>query len=169
MKEYITSSKTVEWETPQALFENLNREFDLGWDVCATHANTKLSAYWTKQEDGLVQDWTGKRCWMNPPYGDPENPCKKRCVKKRCPRRGYCISEYVPGIEDWVEKAATGGAAIVIALLPARTDTKWFHEYIYNRLWENTKVRFLKGRLKFGEAKNSAPFPSMVVVFEPIP
>lgn len=133
------SSKTPEWETPSDTFEALHREFRLNLDVCATHLNAKLMPYFTKEIDGLSQSWKDKRCWMNPPYGRE--------------------------IGKWIEKAATGGAAIVVALLPARTDTRWFHDYIYNK--PNVKVRFLKGRLKFGGHKNSAPFPSMVVIFRP--
>lgn len=135
------SSKTDEWETPQNIFDDLNKEFDLHLDVCATSGNAKCYNYFYKHggdrfRDGLAQDWSGKRCWMNPPYGRE--------------------------IGKWIEKAATGGAEIVVALLPARTDTKWFHEYIYNK----AEIRFLKGRLKFGDSKNSAPFPSMIVIFK---
>ena len=129
------SSKTDEWETPQNLFDELDREFRLSWDVCATDDNTKLPKWWTKKDDGLSKDWRGLRCWMNPPYGRD--------------------------IGRWVKKASEGGAKIVVALLPARTDTKWFHDYILGK----AEIRFLKGRLKFGNSKNSAPFPSMVVVF----
>ena len=132
-------SETVEWETPQALFDELNKEFNFDLDVCATDENHKCSVWLTKESDGLKSDWKGYRCWMNPPYGRE--------------------------IGKWVRKAndeVTEGC-IVVCLLPARTDTKWFHDYIY----ENSKaeIRFLKGRLKFGDSKNSAPFPSMIVIF----
>lgn len=130
------SSKTGEWATPQDFFDALNKEFGLHVDVCATDENTKLPFYYTKESDGLAMSWEGHRAWMNPPYGRE--------------------------IGKWVEKAATGGAEIVVALLPARTDTKWFHKYIYNK----AEVRFIKGRLKFGGSENSAPFPSMVVIFK---
>lgn len=127
------SSKTDLWETPQTLFEELDAEFHFDVDVCATPENAKCDTYFTKEQDGLAQEWNGV-CWCNPPYG--------RNVGK------------------WVEKAAKSNATVVM-LLPARTDTRWFHDYIYSR----SEVRFLKGRLKFGGCKNSAPFPSMVVVF----
>lgn len=130
-------SETVEWETPQELFDELNREFVLDSDVCATSENKKLEAFWSKGDDALSQDWTGLRAWMNPPYGRE--------------------------IGKWIEKAATGGAQVVVALLPARTDTRWFHDYIYQK--PNVEVRFLKGRVKFG-GKGPAPFPSCVVIFK---
>lgn len=132
-------SETIEWSTPQGTFDALNREFNLNLDVCADAKNHKLPIWFCKEEDGLSKNWGNSRCWMNPPYGRE--------------------------IGRWVEKAATGGAAIVVALLPARTDTKYFHEYIYQK--PNVEIRFLKGRLKFGGSKNSAPFPSMVCIFKP--
>lgn len=131
------SSKTSEWATPISFFAPIQKEFLLNADVCATKENAKLEAYWTKEEDGLAQDWAGIRAWMNPPYGRE--------------------------IGKWVKKASDGGADIVVALLPARTDTKWFHDYIYHK----AEIRFIKGRLKFGDGKNSAPFPSMLVIFRP--
>lgn len=131
------SSKTDQWETPQDFFNSVQVEFKLNLDVCATNENHKLWDWFTKIDDGLSQDWKGWRCWMNPPYGRE--------------------------ISKWVEKAATGGASLVVALLPARTDTRWFHDFIYQK--KDVEVRFLKGRLKFGDSKNSAPFPSMLVIF----
>ena len=130
------SSKTDMWSTPQYIFDELNREFSLGVDVCATPENAKLPHFFTKEMDGLSQSWINKRCWMNPPYGRE--------------------------IGKWVEKADVGGAEVVVALLPARTDTRWFHDHIYKR----HEIRFIRGRLKFGDSKNSAPFPSMIVIFK---
>lgn len=129
-------SKTVIWETPQKVFDDLNKEFGLEIDVCALPENAKLPNYFSPEMDGLTQDWRDKKCWMNPPYGRE--------------------------IGNWISKAATGGAEVVVSLLPARTDTKWFHEYIYGK----AEIRFIKGRLKFGDSKNSAPFPSMIVIFK---
>lgn len=131
------SSKTPEWETPQDTFDALNLEFGLHWDMAATRENTKCGFFYDQEHDGLSQDWSDKRCWLNPPYGKT--------------------------IGKWVEKAAMGGASIVVALLPARTDTRYFHQYIYNN--PKCEIRFIKGRLKFGDSKNSAPFPSMVCIF----
>ena len=134
------SSSTDLWATPQDFFDRLNAEFDFDIDVCASPENAKCERYFTKEQDGLSQLWGGMTCWCNPPYG--------REVGK------------------WVQKAYISSkdeGSTVVMLLPARTDTKWFHEYIYNQ----SEIRFIKGRLKFGGSANSAPFPSMVVVFRP--
>lgn len=129
------SSETEEWATPQDFFDKVQKEFNLKIDVCATKENAKLPIFWTKETDGLSQNWKNKKCWMNPPYGR--------------------------GIGPWIEKAATGGGSLVVALLPARTDTRWFHQYILGK----AEIRFIKGRLKFGGCKNSAPFPSMLCIW----
>ena len=133
--EVMFSSRSDEWETPQWLFDQLHTEFCFRLDVCATADNAKCERYYTKAEDGLAQDWSGV-CWMNPPYGRE--------------------------INRWIEKAyeSSLGGATVVCLLPSRTDTKWWHEYVMRG-----EVRFLRGRLKFGGSKNSAPFPSAVVIF----
>lgn len=135
------SSKTDDWETPQDFFDKLNKEFMFDLDVCATKENTKCKRWYELQDDGLSKPWLGHRVWMNPPYGR--------------------------GIGKWVKKAhdtvlgVVQNHGIVVCLLPARTDTKWFHDYILGK----AEIRFIKGRLKFGNSKNSAPFPSMIVVF----
>ena len=133
------SSATDNWSTPQDFFDKLNDEFHFTLDVCADENNHKCEHYYTKEIDGLSRPWIGT-IWCNPPYG--------RKIGEWV-RRAY-ISSYI-------------GSATVVMLLPARTDTRWFHEYIYNK--HNTEIRFIKGRLKFGGCKNSAPFPSMVVIF----
>lgn len=133
MKEVMFSSKSELWETPQEFFDELNREFGFQTDVCALPENAKCEAFYTPEQDGLSQEWTGV-CWCNPPYGRQ--------------------------IGEWVRKAAESEATVVM-LIPARTDTKWFHDYIL----PNAEIRFIKGRLKFGGSKNSAPFPSMVCIF----
>lgn len=132
----MMSSKTDLWETPQWLFDELDREFDFEIDVCAIPENAKCEKYFTPQMDALKQEWQGV-CWMNPPYGRE--------------------------IGKWIEKAykSAQNGATVVCLLPARTDTKWFHNYCMKG-----QIRFLKGRLKFGGSKNSAPFPSMIVIFK---
>ena len=132
----LMSSKTDLWETPQDFFDRLNAEFHFDLDVCALPENAKCKRYFTPTQDGLLQDWRGV-CWMNPPYGRK--------------------------IGLWVRKAyetAVSGGGIVVCLLPARTDTAWWHDYAMKG-----EVRFIRGRLKFGGSKNSAPFPSAVVVF----
>lgn len=131
------SSDSDMWETPKDLFEDLNKEFNFNLDVCATKENAKCNKYYSPEDDGLSKPWDGN-VWCNPPYGRD--------------------------VWRWVRAgslAAQERRATVVMLLPARTDTKWFHEYVYQK----HEVRFIKGRLKFGESKNSAPFPSMIVVF----
>ena len=133
------SSKTDLWETPQVLFDQLNNEFHFNLDVCALPENAKCAAYYTPEMNGLVQPWYGN-CWCNPPYGRK--------------------------IGEWVKRAHNHARerTKTVILLPARTDTQWFHDYILN---PKREIRFIRGRLKFGGSKNSAPFPSMVVVFRP--
>lgn len=133
------SSATNEWATPQDFFNELNAEFDFTLDPCATHENTKCIKYYTLNDDGLKQSWAGERVFCNPPYG--------RVIK------------------DWVKKAveeSKNSNTTVVMLMPARTDTTYFHDHIYGKAKE---IRFIRGRLKFGTAKYNAPFPCMVVVF----
>ena len=136
MAGYIATSKTVEWGTPQKLFDELNAEFHFTLDACANEHNHKCSYYFNKEQDGLKQPWGGQVVYCNPPYGRV--------------------------IAEWVKKAAES-KTLVVMLLPARTDTKWFHEYIYGK----AEIRFIRGRLHFNDDKPSAPFPSMIVVFRP--
>lgn len=134
----LFTSLTGEWATPQKFFDQLDCEFHFDLDVCALPENAKCRRYFTPSDDGLLQKWCGV-CFCNPPYGR--------------------------SIGAWVNKAYQSSlrGAIVVMLIPARTDTRWFHNYIYGK----AEIRFLRGRLKFGGSKNSAPFPSMVVVFRP--
>jgi site-specific DNA-methyltransferase (adenine-specific) len=136
MNSGLYTSNTDEWETPQELFDSLNKQYSFTLDVSANDENKKCNKYFTKEEDGLLQDWSKDTCWMNPPYGRE--------------------------IAKWVKKAFESNTTVV-CLLPARTDTKWFHDYIYNK----AQVKFIRGRLKFGGAKWNAPFPSMIAVFSP--
>lgn len=131
------SSATDLWATPQNLFDKLHAEFGFTLDVCASPENAKCDRYFTKEDDGLSQAWTGT-CWMNPPYGRE--------------------------IGHWMKKAAesAGAGATVVCLVPARTDTAWWHDYAMHG-----ELRFIRGRLKFGGHKNYAPFPCAVVVFRP--
>ena len=133
------SSKSDLWATPQDFFDELNAEFNFTLDPCATPENAKCVKYYTIEDDGLRQDWQGETVFYNPPYGREIS----RWVKKCC---------------EEAEKPNT----TVVMLIPARTDTAWFHDYIYHKAKE---IRFVRGRLKFGNSTNSAPFPSMVVVF----
>lgn len=134
------SSKTDLWSTPQSFFDKLNKEFNFTLDPCTNGKNAKCKYYFdiTKGEDGLTRDWSFHTVFCNPPYG-------REIVK-------------------WVEKAYVSSKVSntkVVMLLPARTDTRWFHDFIYGK----AEIRFLKGRLKFGDSKNTAPFQSMVVIY----
>lgn len=133
------SSVTDMWETPQAFFDELDEEFHFTLDVAAVKDNAKCENFYTPEMDGLSLPWTGS-VWCNPPYGRQ--------------------------IGKWVKKACLSAdtqSATVVMLLPARTDTAWFHNWVY----PYAEIRFIKGRLKFGGSQNSAPFPSMVAVFRP--
>lgn len=131
----IFTSNTDLWATPQDFFDRLNEEFGFELDVCAIAENAKCNRYYSPEIDGLKQEWEGV-CWMNPPYGR--------------------------SIGEWVKKAyqSSLAGAIVVCLIPARTDTRWWHDYCMKG-----EIRFVKGRLKFGNSKNSAPFPSAIVIF----
>lgn len=129
------SSKSNEWSTPQDTFDALNREFSFTLDPCATKENAKCKKFFTAEDDGLAQSWDGEIVFCNPPYGRE--------------------------IRNWVEKAHNT-KGLVVLLIPARTDTSYFHDYIYGK----AEIRFIRGRLKFGGSKNSAPFPSMVVIYK---
>lgn len=165
MNSALFSSATALWATPQDLFDVLHREFHFEVDVCAIAENAKCPVYFTPEMDGLKQNWkAGVVHWMNPVYGNPEHVCKPNCKKKRCAKRGYHNTVYQPGIIDFMRKAYTSAkaGATVVCLVPARTDTRWWWSYAIHG-----EVRFLKGRLKFGDGKKNAPFPSAIVVFHP--
>lgn len=133
----LFSSNSDEWATPQEIFDELNNEFGFTLDVCATDDNHKVDRYFTQAENGLIQSWGGYIVFCNPPYSN---------------------------ISEWVKKAyyeSFKPNTLIVMLIPARTDTKYFQEYIYHR----SEIRFIKGRLKFGNSKTSAPFPSMIVIF----
>jgi len=133
------SSATPEWPTPPPFFERLDKEFHFTLDPCATKENAKCGYYFTETQDGLMQDWSAHVVFMNPPYGRV--------------------------ISAWIEKAYSEAqkGATVVCLVPARTDTAWWHTYCMR----SAEIRLVRGRLKFGDSKNSAPFPSAVIVFKP--
>jgi len=165
----LFSSNKDDWETPQWLFDELNAEFDFNLDAAASEDNAKCEDYIAS--DGLTTQWVHEvrtypggvkevyylkgRVFVNPPYG-------------------RAVGLWVQKAHDEVEK---GNAELVVMLLPSRTDTRWFHQYIYQK--DNVEIRFLKGRLKFsnrtlptyqedgGHKVSPAPFPSMVVIFRP--
>lgn len=132
----MMSSATDNWATPQSFFDEWSALYGpFETDVCASKENAKCLKYFDAEMDGLKQEWTGK-CWMNPPYG-------REIIK-------------------WMKKAYESSlkGAMVVCLVPARTDTRWWHDYAIKG-----QCFFIKGRLKFGDSKNSAPFPSAVVIF----
>ena len=132
------SSATPEWSTPQEFFDRLNARHDFTLDPCSTHANAKCARHYTAAENGLAHSWQNERVWMNPPYGRE--------------------------IGAWMKKAyeESRGSALVVCLVPARTDTAWWHDYA-----TKGEIVFVRGRLKFGGQKNSAPFPSAVITLKP--
>ena len=126
---------SIEWETPREFFQNLDDEFYFTLDPCATEDNAKCDRYYTVVDDGLTKDWTNEVVYMNPPYGRE--------------------------LQHWVAKACKEKCTTVM-LIPARTDTWWFHELLWNQ--PNIEIRFLRGRKRFVGSKHNAPFPSMIVV-----
>lgn len=170
-RELMFSSVNPDYETPDDLYTLYELEFNITHDVAADHGTAKCKSYWTKEDNCLTREWSGVN-WMNPPYNKPEKSCvtpHKNCKKKKCPKRGWHATEYIPGQIDFVRKAceeAMAGRATTVCLLPARTDTDIFHLYVWDK--ENVEVRFLKGRVTFKGAKAPAPFPSMIVIFNAI-
>lgn len=139
MDKVMFSSATDLWSTPPDFYEALDKEFHFNLDPCAIPSNAKCERYFTPDVDGLNQSWEGCRVFCNPPYG----------------RKIY----------DWVKKCSEESKkpnTLVVLLIFARTDTRYFHEFIYKKAKE---IRFIRGRLKFGGSKNAAPFPSMLVIF----
>jgi site-specific DNA-methyltransferase (adenine-specific) len=130
------SSATDDWATPQNLFDQLNSKYGFTLDAAASHTNRKVEQYFTKEDDALAKDWPGV-VWLNPPYGREIGKFMAKAYKES-------------------QKGST-----VVCLVPARTDTAWWHDYAMKG-----EIEFLRGRLKFGNAKNAAPFPSAIVVFK---
>lgn len=132
------SSDRMDWETPAKLFEKLDAEYHFTLDPASDGTNAKCKKYYTAADNGLLQDWGGETVFLNPPYGR--------------------------ALPHWIAKAAHEALkpnTLVLLLIPARTDTRWFHQYLYRR----AKLTFLKGRIHFevhGESLQSAPFPSML-------
>ena len=143
-KDLMFSSKEERWQTPDDVFNKLNKEFDFTLDPCCQHDSAKCDKYYTPVEDGLIQSWENEIVFVNPPYGRE----LKKWVKK--------------SHDEVIENGST-----VVMLIPARTDTSYFHDYIYNKF----EVRFVRGRIKFvnpetKQQKDPAPFPTMIVVMK---
>jgi phage N-6-adenine-methyltransferase len=131
-------STSGEWDTPQTFYDKLNKGFGFSLDPCATRGNTKCKKYFTEAQNGLLQDWGGHRVFVNPPYGR--------------------------NIGDWIKKGleeSTKPHTTVVILVPARTDTRWWHDYVMKA----KEVHLVRGRLTFGASTSPAPFPSAVIVF----
>lgn len=135
----LFTSDDQTWETPQDLFDKLDNVFNFEIDVCALPENAKCDTYFTPEMNGLSQDWNNT-CWMNPPYDKKEQP-------------------------KWVEKAyneSVKNNSTIVCLIPARVDNKIWHNIVFPNA---SNICFIKGRLKFGNSKNSAPFPSALITF----
>jgi len=140
MDKVLLSSKSNEWETPQALFDDLDDEFHFTLDPCSTHENAKCEKHYTAEDDGLSHSWVGETVFMNPPYGRE--------------------------IGKWIKKAyeESQNGAVVVCLIPSRTDTNYWHDYCMKG-----DIRFLRGRVYFkggNGARSPAPFPSAIVVLK---
>lgn len=147
MNKVLFTSDKMDWSTPQWLFDKLNEEFNFDLDTCANKENVKCMLYIDEETNALIKDWAVDNkytknhketiCWMNPSYGR--------------------------GIGTWMKKAYEESlkGCVVVCLVPARTDTKWWWQYTLQAY----EIRFIKGRLKFGGADNCAPFPSAVIIF----
>jgi len=131
-----------DWDTPQLLFDKVNKEFNFEWDLAASKENTKCPKFFTQQDDGLKQKWEGV-CWLNPPYGDKSSK-----------------------MVDWIKKAYNdtqlNSELTVVMLIPARTNTKWFHQFCMKA----AELKFICGRPKFGDGKHGLPQPLILVVFK---
>lgn len=139
MNKALFTSTTDVWETPQWFFDELDKEFAFNLDPCALPENAKCKTFYTPNNDGLTQNWGGYNVFCNPPYGRTIAAWVRKCYEES-------------------RKPNT----LVVMLVPARTDTTWFHDYVLGK----AEIRFVRGRLKFGNAQNSAPFPSMIVIYK---
>ena len=137
MNQALLSSSNTSWYTPKELYDWLDRRFCFTLDPCATKETALCKKFYTIVDDGLSKDWTGERVFMNPPYGRD--------------------------IWKWAKKAyhEAQAGALVVGLVPSRTDTEWWQKYVLNK----AHVLYIKGRLKFGSAKQSAPFPSALCIW----
>jgi phage N-6-adenine-methyltransferase len=142
MNQVLMSSKKMNWRTPQDFFDNLNKEFNFTLDPCADDKNHKCLDYFTEEENGLKHSWQGSTAFVNPPYGREIGKWVKKCYEE----------SLKPNTK-------------VVMLIPSRTDTTYFHDYILGK----AEIRFLKGRIKFWDDDNNpqdpAPFPSMLVIY----
>ena len=137
---FVTSRQ--DWTTPQYLSDKLNKEFNFNYDLAASAENTKCKKFYSKENDGLKQNWNGV-CWLNPPYGDK-------------------TSKMVDWIKESYNQTQKNENLTVVMLIPARTNCKWWDNYIM----KSAEVRFIIGRPKFGDSKHGLPQPLAIVVFK---
>jgi phage N-6-adenine-methyltransferase len=135
----LFSSATDEWSTPQSFFDKLNRRYRFTLDPCAAPENAKCDLFFTREQNGLVQDWGTHRVFCNPPFGKQIGAWVRKCFE------------------------ASQKGALVALLAPCRTDTRWWHDWIEGK----ARVTFVRGRLRFGNARASAPFPAVIAVYRP--
>lgn len=139
----LFTSESDEWETPNELVAWLAQSFAFTLDPCCTPGTAKAARFFTREDDGLAQSWAGERVWMNPPYSK---------------------------VGDWMRKAyesAQTDRATVVCLVAARTDTRWWQDWVQGKANE---IQFLAGRVSFkrpGKDANTAPFPSALVIYRP--
>jgi len=137
-RNFVFSSKSMEWPTPRSLFEKLDKEHKFNLDPCAQSHNALCPKYFTPEDDGLIQDWQGHNAFVNPPYGRAVGHWVKKCYEE-------------------TRKDNT----TAVLLIPSRTDTRYWHDYVMKA----NEIHFIKGRVKFGGGAYAAPFPSAVIVF----
>lgn len=182
------SSESIEWGTPQALFNERDQLFHFELDVCASDANHKCAAYLTQEDDAFVAPWLANEvmltdqiwvrpalaAWMNPPYCRMEKKCNPaKCKRKRCVKRGFHTEVYVPGLYQWVELAHRKSieGTLVDCLLPGKTGSRWWRDFVWDNerscVKDDVRLFCIPGRLIFEGAKDSAPFDSVLVTFLP--
>jgi len=144
VNEGLMSSEKNYWETPQDFFEDLNKNYDFSFDLAASKDNAKCDNFFCEEDDSLTKDWHELKgnLFLNPPYGRELKKWVKKAYEESLKKTDGCI----------------------VLLIPARTDTSYWHDFIFGK----AQIKFLRGRLKFelnGEAKDSAPFPSAIVIY----
>jgi len=137
------SSSRQDWATPQSLFAKVDQEFSFTLDAAASDENTKvLDSYFTEKDNAFSKSWGNNTVWLNPPYGGKNK-----------------------SLQEWVRKAykESCSGATVVMLIPARTNTNWFHDLALGK----GEVRFVRGRPKFGDVTHGLPQPLCYVIFRP--
>lgn len=132
----LFTSNSDEWYTPLTLFNQLDEKYHFTLDPCCTPETAKANTYFTIDDDGLSKSWNGHVVFCNPPYS------KIKAWVKKC-------------FDEW------NANTTIVLLIPARTDTSYFHDFIYHK----ADIEFIRGRLHFNDSKNAAPFPSMIAIF----